>query len=202
MKIVCIGRNYVDHAKELNNEVPKEPVIFMKPDTCLLPKKNPFFIPDFTSEVHHELELVVRINRLGKNIEERFANRYYDEISVGIDFTARDIQSELKSKGLPWEKAKAFDASAPIGDWVKVGSRKIQNLDIELKKNGAIAQKGNTKDMLFSVDRLIAEISRYFTLKIGDIIFTGTPAGVGKVEANDQLDAFLDGQQLLSVKVK
>ena len=202
MKIICIGRNYADHAKELNNEVPKEPVIFLKPDTALLPKKTPFFIPDFSSDVHHELELVVRINRVGKHIEERFANRYYEEVTVGIDFTARDVQAACKAKGLPWEKAKAFDGSAPLGNWVKVGKRDIQNLNIELKLNEKTVQIGNTSDMLFSVDRLIAEVSKYFTLKIGDFLFSGTPAGVGKVEKGDQLTGFLEGEQLLSLAIR
>ncbi|GAB5539250.1 MAG: fumarylacetoacetate hydrolase family protein [Salibacteraceae bacterium] len=202
MKIICIGRNYADHAKELKNEVPTEPVIFMKPDTALLPKRNPFFIPTFSAEIHHELELVVRINRIGKSIEEKFAHRYYDQVTVGIDFTARDIQGQCKAKGLPWEKAKAFDHSAPLGDWVDLGDRDIQNLNLELKKNGETVQHGNTNDMLFSVDRLIAEVSKYFTLKIGDLLFTGTPAGVAKVDRDDKLEAFLEGDRLLAVNVK
>jgi 2-keto-4-pentenoate hydratase/2-oxohepta-3-ene-1,7-dioic acid hydratase in catechol pathway len=202
MKLICIGRNYADHAKELKNEVPTEPVIFMKPDTALLPKRNPFFLPDFSDEVHHELELVVRINKIGKSIEEKFAHRYYDQVTVGIDFTARDIQAKCKEKGLPWEKAKAFDHSAPLGEWVDLGSRDIQNLNLELKKNGETVQQGNTNYMLFSVDRLIAEVSKYFTLKIGDLLFTGTPAGVSKVERNDRLEAYLDGERLLALNVK
>ena len=203
MKIICVGRNYVDHAKELKNEVPKEPVIFLKPDTALLPKRNPFFIPGFSDDVHHELELVVRINRLGKSIEERFASRYYHEVSVGIDFTARDVQSSLKSKGLPWEKAKAFDGSAPVGSFVDLKSLgDIQQLDIKLEKNGSVVQEGNTRDMLFSVDKVISHVSQYMTLKIGDLIFTGTPAGVGRVDQNDQLTAYLNDQKLLEVKIK
>ncbi|MDC1221229.1 fumarylacetoacetate hydrolase family protein [Salibacteraceae bacterium] len=202
MKIICIGRNYADHAKELGNAIPKEPVIFLKPDTALLPKKNPFFIPDFTNDLHHELELVVRINRVGKSIEERFAHRYYNQITVGIDFTARDIQRNCKENGLPWEKAKAFDDSAPIGDWMDVGDQDVQNLNIELKKNGISVQSGNTGDMLFTVDRLIEEVSKYFTLKIGDLIFTGTPAGVAAVSKNDELEAFIEGQSLLKLRVK
>ena len=202
MKLICIGRNYTDHAKELKNEVPTEPVIFMKPDTALLPKRNPFFLPDFSDEVHHELELVVRINKIGKSIEEKFAHRYYDQVTVGIDFTARDIQAKCKEKGLPWEKAKAFDHSAPLGEWVDLGGRDIQNLNLELKKNGETVQQGNTNYMLFSVDRLIAEVSKYFTLKIGDLLFTGTPAGVSKVERNDRLEAYLDGERLLALNVK
>ena len=202
MKLICIGRNYADHAKELKNEVPTEPVIFMKPDTALLPKRNPFFLPDFSDEVHHELELVVRINKIGKSIEEKFADRYYDQVTVGIDFTARDIQAKCKEKGLPWEKAKAFDHSALLGEWVDLGGRDIQNLNLELKKNGETVQQGNTNYMLFSVDRLIAEVSKYFTLKIGDLLFTGTPAGVSKVERNDRLEAYLDGERLLALNVK
>ena len=202
MKLICIGRNYADHAKELKNEVPTEPVIFMKPDTALLPKRNPFFLPDFSDEVHHELELVVRINKIGKSIEEKFAHRYYDQVTVGIDFTARDIQAKCKEKGLPWEKAKAFDHSAPLGEWVDLGDRDIQNLNLELTKNGETVQRGNTSDMLFSVDRIIAEVSKYFTLKIGDLVLTGTPAGVAKVKPNDRLEAYLDGERLLALNVK
>jgi 2-keto-4-pentenoate hydratase/2-oxohepta-3-ene-1,7-dioic acid hydratase in catechol pathway len=202
MKIICIGRNYADHAKELNNDIPAEPVIFLKPDTALLPKKNPFFIPDFTNDLHHELELVVRINRIGKSIEERFASRYYTQVTVGIDFTARDVQKACKENGLPWEKAKAFDGSAAIGEWVDLGDRDIQNLNLELKKNGQTVQLGNTRDMLFGVNRLIEEVSKYFTLKIGDMIFTGTPAGVGPVQRNDELEAFLSDQSLLKLRIK
>ncbi len=202
MKLICIGRNYADHAKELKNEVPTEPVIFMKPDTALLPKRNPFFLPDFSDEVHHELELVVRINKIGKSIEEKFAHRYYDQVTVGIDFTARDIQAKCKEKGLPWEKAKAFDHSAPLGEWVDLGDRDIQNLNLELTKNGETVQRGNTSDMLFSVDRIIAEVSKYFTLKIGDLVLTGTPSGVAKVKPNDRLEAYLDGERLLALNVK
>ena len=202
MKLICIGRNYADHAKELKNEVPTEPVIFMKPDTALLPKRNPFFLPDFSDEVHHELELVVRINKTGKSIEEKFAHRYYDQVTVGIDFTARDIQAKCKEKGLPWEKAKAFDHSAPLGEWVDLGDRDIQNLNLELTKNGETVQRGNTSDMLCSVDRIIAEVSKYFTLKIGDLVLTGTPSGVAKVKPNDRLEAYLDGERLLALNVK
>lgn len=203
MKIICIGRNYIDHAKELQNEVPSEPVVFMKPDTALLPKRNPFFIPDFSKDVHHELELVVRINKVGKSIEERFAHRYYDEITVGIDFTARDVQQKCKTKGLPWERAKAFDGSAPVGKFMPLPKGKnVQDLSISMTKNGKIVQKANTKDMLFTVDRLISEVSQFITLKIGDLIFTGTPAGVGPVAIDDQLECFLEGKSLLQVNVK
>ena len=203
MKIICVGRNYVDHAKELKNEVPKEPVLFLKPETAIIHKKMPFFIPDFSNEVHHELELVVRINKLGKHINEQFAHKYYSEVTVGIDFTARDVQAECKAKGLPWEKAKAFDGSALVGRFVKTDSLKDVNaLDIEMHKNDAVVQKGNTQDMLFSIDKLIAYISQYFTLKIGDLIFTGTPAGVSKVIKDDTLKLFLEGEQLAQLNVK
>lgn len=203
MKIICIGRNYADHAKELKNEVPTEPVFFMKPDTALLKPKQAFFLPDFSNEVHHELELVVRINRLGKNIEERFAHRYYNEIGLGIDFTARDLQQQCKEKGLPWEKAKAFDGSAPLGDFIPVTDEtELNNLKLELKVNGATKQLGNTKDMIFSIDKIIAYISQFMTLKIGDLIFTGTPAGVGPVAENDLLEGFLNDQHLLTLRIK
>lgn len=203
MKIICVGRNYTDHAKELKNEVPKEPVLFLKPETAIIPKKMPFFIPDFSKDVHHELEMVVRINRLGKHIHEKFAHKYYNEVTVGIDFTARDVQAACKAKGLPWEKAKAFDGSALVGKFktLKPGQR-ADDLNIELLKNDEIVQKSNTKEMLFGVDKLIAYISQYFTLKIGDLIFTGTPAGVGKVEKEDHLKLFLEGELLAQVNVK
>ncbi len=203
MKIICVGRNYADHAKELKNEVPSEPVIFLKPETALLPKRNPFFIPEFSSDIHHELELVVRINRLGKSIEERFAQRYYNEATVGIDFTARDIQSALKAKGLPWERAKVFDGSAPVGKFVPLSALgSVQNLDLRLEKNDEVVQEGNTSDMLFTVDRVISYVSQFMTLKIGDLIFTGTPAGVGPVKENDVLKAYLNDQELLKINVR
>lgn len=202
MKIICIGRNYADHAKELKNQVPSEPVVFLKPDSAILPKGNAFFIPDFSKNLQHEIELVVRIDRLGKHIEERFASRYYSEFTLGIDFTARDLQSELKEKGLPWEKAKAFDGSAFIGPWLKKENYRLDELDFSLKRNGDIVQKGNSRDMLFSIDRLIAEVSKYFTLKIGDLIFTGTPAGVSAVQPNDKLELFLSNQKLADLRVK
>ena len=203
MKIICVGRNYVDHAKELKNEVPKEPVLFLKPETAIIHKNMPFFIPDFSNEVHHELELVVKINKLGKHINEQFAHKYYNEVTVGIDFTARDIQDECKAKGLPWEKAKAFDGSALVGKFVKKDLLKdINALSIELHMNDESVQKGNTKDMLFSIDELIAYISQYFTLKIGDLIFTGTPSGVSQVNKNDRLTLFLENEQLAQLNVK
>jgi len=203
MKIICIGRNYADHAKEMKSEVPTEPVFFLKPDTALLPKRNPFFIPSFSNDVHHELELVVRINRVGKSIEERFAHRYYNEVSVGIDFTARDIQALCKSKGLPWEKAKAFDGSAPVGKFVILkDDQNIQDLDITLKINDQIVQEVNTSKMIFSVNQIISYVSQFITLKIGDLIFTGTPAGVGPVKINDKLEAFIGEDSLLKLNVK
>lgn len=203
MKIICIGRNYADHAKELGNQVPSEPVIFMKPDSAILAKGNAFFIPDFSDDVHYEAELVVRIDRLGKNIEERFAHRYFSEIGLGIDFTARDLQQKLKDKGLPWEKAKSFDGAAFLGKFFdKKDFADLTDLNFQLRKNGEIVQRGNTKDMLFSIDRLIAEVSKYFTIKIGDLIYTGTPAGVGPVVAGDELELFLADQPAGRLRVK
>jgi 2-keto-4-pentenoate hydratase/2-oxohepta-3-ene-1,7-dioic acid hydratase in catechol pathway len=203
VKIICIGRNYADHAKELGNQVPAEPVIFLKPETALVPKRNPFFIPDFSTEVHYELELVVRINKIGKHIQEKFAHKYYNQVTVGIDFTARDLQQKLKEKGLPWEKAKAFDGSAAIGKWVDIEAfPDLENLPLRLEKNDVVVQADTTANMLFSVDRLIAEVSKYFTLKIGDLLFTGTPAGVGPVKINDTLKGFLNETQLFELNVK
>ena len=203
MKIICLGRNYVDHAKELKNEVPSEPVIFLKPETAILPKRNPFFIPDFTNDVHYEAELVIRINKIGKNIQEKFAHKYFDEVTVGIDFTARDLQQKLKDKGLPWEKAKAFDGSAAVGKFIPLNKIKdFENLEFTLHKNGELAQKGNPQQMIFSAHKLIAYVSQYFTLKIGDLIYTGTPAGVGKVERDDQLELKLNEQTVLKLNVK
>lgn len=203
MKIICIGRNYVDHAKELNNPVPKEPVFFMKPDTALIQSRNPFIYPSFSNDIHHEVELVVKINKIGKHIEERFAHKYYEEISVGVDFTARDVQQQCKEKGLPWEKAKAFDGSAPTGKFVNISEIKdINNLNFTLQINGETKQQGNTKDMLFNINQIIAYVSQFVTLKIGDYIFTGTPAGVGPVKIGDKLECFLEDKKLLSFNVK
>lgn len=203
MKIICFARNYAAHAQELNNKVPKEPVIFLKPDTSVLLKKQPFFIPDFSDEVHHELELIVKINKVGKYIDKKFAHKYYDEVSVGIDFTARDLQQKLASEGLPWECAKSFDGSSVIGKWVNKNIfSDINNLNISLEKNETVVQSANTSKMRHNIDELIAIASRYFTLKIGDILFTGTPAGIAKVSANDQLKGFLQGEQLFHIKVK
>ncbi len=203
MKIICVGRNYADHARELKNEVPQEPVIFIKPETAIIPKRNPFFIPDFTSDVHYEAELVVRINKLGKNIQAKFAPKYYNEVTVGIDFTARDVQKNLKEKGLPWEKAKAFDGSAAVGKFTSIAElQSPENINFRLELNGEQRQDGHSSDMLFGVDQLIEHISSYFTLKIGDLIFTGTPAGVGKVEKEDRLELYLEDNKVLSLNVK
>lgn len=203
MKIICIGRNYAKHVQELQNERPTEPVIFLKPDTAILPKNMPFFIPDFSSDIHHEVEILVRINRVGKYIETRFAHKYYDEIGLGIDFTARDVQAQLKEKGLPWEKAKAFDGSAVIGNFVnKNDFSSLNSINFELTNNGISVQKGNTTDMMWKIDDIIAYVSQYFTLKIGDIIFTGTPEGVAKVNTNDVLEGFIEGKQMFKIHVK
>lgn len=203
MKILCIGRNYADHISELNNERPAEPVIFLKPDTAVLKDNEPFYHPDFSNDIHHEVEIVLKINKVGKNIEAKFAHKYYDEIGIGIDFTARDIQSKLKEKGLPWEKAKAFNDSAPISGFVsKTQFADLQHLNFHLEVNGNIVQKGNTEMMLWNFDEIIEEISKYFTLKTGDLIFTGTPAGVGKVVVGDRLTAFIEGKDMMSFEVK
>ncbi len=203
MKIICIGRNYTEHIAELKNTAPSEPVIFLKPDTSILLKKQPFFIPDFSDEVHHEVEVLVKINRIGKYIDEKFAHKYYDDISLGIDFTARDLQQKLKEKGLPWEKSKAFDGSAVVGNWVSKNTvSSVDDISFCLTKNGDTVQQGNTKNMLWKIDAIIAYVSQYFTLKIGDIIFTGTPSGVGKVMPNDTLEGFLNDNKIFSIRVK
>lgn len=203
MKLICIGRNYTEHIKELENEKPVNPVVFLKPDTSILLKKQPFFIPDFSNDVHYEVEILIKINRIGKHIDKKFAHKYYDEISLGIDFTARDLQNELKAKGLPWEKAKAFDGAAVIGKWIsKTNFKNIDDINFSLYKNETIVQQGNTNLMLWKIDELIEYVSKYFTLKIGDIIFTGTPAGVGKVVANDKLKGYIENQELFSIVVK
>ena len=204
MKIICIGRNYTEHISELNNEKPVDPVIFMKPDTAVLLKKQPFFIPDFTDDVHYEVELLVRITKVGKHIQEKFAHKYYQEIGLGIDFTARDLQQKLKEKGLPWEKAKGFDGSAVIGEkWIDKNSiEDLNNINFSLLKNEVAVQTGNTSDMMWKIDGIISYVSQFFTLKIGDIIFTGTPKGVGKVEVNDKLTGFIEKDQIFSIQVK
>ena len=203
MKIICIGRNYVDHISELNNEKPTEPVIFLKPDTAVLPKKTPFVIPAFSNDVHHEVEVLVKICKVGKYIDAKFAHKYYDEIGLGIDFTARDVQAQLKEKGLPWEKAKAFDHSAVIGNFTsKKDYSSLENINFELKSNGVIVQEGNTNLMLWKIDELIAYVSQYFTLKKGDIIFTGTPKGVAKVTEGDVLEGFIEGKSVFKIQIK
>ena len=203
MKIICIGRNYSQHAEELSNKKPESPVIFIKPDTAILQSRLPFYIPPFSNQIHHEVEVLVRINRIGKYIEEKFAHKYYQEIGLGIDFTARDLQQNLKEKGLPWEKAKAFDGSALIGNWFnKNNFSDLNQLDFELVKNSETVQEGNTSQMLWSIDTLINEVSRFFTLKIGDVIFTGTPAGVGPVVVNDVLEGYLEGKKAFKLKIK
>ncbi len=203
MKIICVGRNYSSHIDELKNEKPQQPVLFIKPDTALIQRNQPFFIPHFTSEIHYEVELLVRIHRLGKHIQPKFAHKYYNDIALGIDFTARAMQTALKEKGLPWEKAKAFDGSALVSDWLpKTRFEDLNHLNFSLEKNGTPVQSGNTSQMLWDIDHLIAHISEFFTLKIGDIIFTGTPAGVEAVSPGDTLTGFIEGQQQFSVKIK
>ena len=203
MKIICIGRNYVDHIEELQNERPAEPVVFMKPDSAILLKQHPFVIPEFSEDIHHEIEIIVKINKVGKYIEPKFAHKYYDEISVGIDFTARDLQAKLKAKGLPWEKAKAFDGSAVVGDFLpKEQFSSLENITFELTNNDKSVQIGDSSLMLWNIDELISHVSQYFTLKIGDIIFTGTPAGVAAGQPDDVLEGFLEGHKLFRIQVK
>lgn len=203
MKIICIGRNYANHISELNNERPTEPVIFMKPDSAILPNKNPFVIPAFSNDIHHEVEILVKICRVGKHIDAKFAHKYYEEIGLGIDFTARDVQSTLKEKGLPWEKAKAFDHSAVIGNFIsKKNYSSLENINFELKSNQVTVQEGNTSLMLWKIDELIAYVSQYFTLKIGDIIFTGTPKGVAKVTEGDVLEGFIEGESKFKIQIR
>jgi len=203
MKIICIGRNYVKHAQELNHDVPTEPVFFMKPDSALSKDNKPFFLPDFSSEIHHEIELVIKINRLGKNIEAKFAHRYYDEIGLGIDFTARDIQRQLIEKGLPWEKSKGFDSSAVLGKFLpreEIGD--MGKISFSLKRNGEIVQSGDSQLMIFPFDTIIEHVSKYVTLKIGDLIYTGTPAGVGPVAIGDRLEGFIGEKKMFDIQVK
>ena len=203
MKIIAIGRNYAEHAKELNNPVPTVPVIFMKPDTALLKENKPFYHPDFSEDIHHEIEIVLKINKEGKHISEKFAGNYFDEIGLGVDFTARDIQQRHKEKGLPWELAKAFDGSAPVSDFVpKSKFADLYQLNFRLDINGQNRQQGNTKDLLFSFERIIVFVSQYITLKKGDLIFTGTPQGVGKVNVGDRLEGYLEGDKMLDFYVK
>ncbi|GAB3340146.1 fumarylacetoacetate hydrolase family protein [Marivirga atlantica] len=203
MKILAIGRNYADHIKELHNERSEEPVIFTKPDTALLKNNDPFYYPDFSNDIHHELEVIIRICREGKHIEEEHAHKYYDKVGLGIDFTARDLQSKAKEKGLPWAIAKGFNGSAPISEWKeKQDIADLNNLNFSLKVNGEEKQNGNTSFMLFSFDYIVAYLSKFFTLKTGDIIYTGTPKGVGPVKIGDKLEAFLEQEKLLDFEVK
>jgi 2-keto-4-pentenoate hydratase/2-oxohepta-3-ene-1,7-dioic acid hydratase in catechol pathway len=200
MKIICIGRNYSKHIEELQNERPSEPVVFLKPDSAILLKQHPFVIPEFSEDIHHEVEIVVRINKVGKYIDAKYAHKYYNEITVGIDFTARDLQQKLKGAGLPWEKAKAFDGSAVVGEFIPLKSK--ENITFGLNKNGLQVQKGNTSNMLWQIDELIAYVSQYFTLKIGDLIFTGTPEGVAAVKPGDVLEGFIEEDKLFRIQVK
>jgi 2-keto-4-pentenoate hydratase/2-oxohepta-3-ene-1,7-dioic acid hydratase in catechol pathway len=203
MKIICIGRNYVKHIEELGNDRPDEPVVFLKPDSSILLKQHPFVIPEFTDDVHHEVELLVKINKVGKYIEPKFASNYYDEIGLGIDFTARDLQAKLKEKGLPWEKAKSFDGAAVIGDFYsKSDYKSLDNIEFKLVKNGEIVQLGTTSHMIWKIDELIAHVSQFFTLKKGDIIFTGTPEGVAAVKPNDILEGYLENKKSFRIQVK
>ncbi len=202
MKIICIGRNYAKHIEELHNERPLDPVIFMKPDSAILLKNNPFIIPPFSDDIHYEVELVVRINRIGKFIDRKFAHKYYDEIGLGIDFTARDLQSKLKEKGLPWEKAKAFDGSAVVGNFVNKSELDLEGIGFQLLKNGEVVQDGNSSHMLWKIDEIVSYVSQFFTLKIGDLIFTGTPEGVGRIQPEDVLEGRLEGKKMFRVKVK
>jgi 2-keto-4-pentenoate hydratase/2-oxohepta-3-ene-1,7-dioic acid hydratase in catechol pathway len=203
MKIICIGRNYVKHIEELQNERPDEPVVFLKPDSAILLKQHPFVIPEFSDDVHHEVEILVKINKVGKYIEPKFAHNYYDEIGLGIDFTARDLQSKLKEKGLPWEKSKAFDGSAVIGEFLpKKDFNSLENINFELINNGKVVQSGNTSHMLWKIDELISHVSQFFTLKKGDIIFTGTPEGVSAVKPNDILEGYIENKKSFRIQVK
>ena len=202
MKIFCVGRNYSEHAKELGNAVPENPVIFSKPDTALLKNGEAFYLPDFTNDVHHEIELVIRISKMGKKIQEKFAGSYFNEIGIGIDFTARDLQTRLKEKGLPWELAKGFDGSAPLGEFMPVEGVDPGNINFSLLKNGQLVQQGNTSQMIFPFEKIVSFVSQYFTLKVGDLIYTGTPAGVGKVSIGDKLEGFIEDKKMLTCEVK
>ena len=203
MKIICIGRNYANHAKEMKADLPEVPMFFMKPDTALIPRKNPFFYPNFTNDLHFECELVIKINKLGKNIDQKYAHEFYDHVGIGIDFTARDLQQKCKEKGHPWEIAKSFEHSAPIGEKsLPLQGRDINNINFRLEKNGEIVQQGNSSDMIFNVDEIISYVSQFMTLKIGDLIFSGTPEGVGPVQIGDRLKGYIDDEQLLDLKIK
>lgn len=202
MKIICVGKNYLKHIDELNSSKEDEPVIFLKPDTSIIQKNQPFFIPEFSNEIHYEIEIILKFNRLGKHIESKFSNKYFNQISLGIDFTARDFQNKFKERGLPWDISKGFDNSALIGDWKSIKTYDLDNINFRLEKNGKIVQQSNSKNMIWKIDELIAYASKYFTIKIGDIMFTGTPEGVGVVSEDDILEGFLGNEKVLSVKIK
>ena len=202
MKIICVGKNYLKHIEELNSSKEDEPVIFLKPDTSIIQKNQPFFIPEFSNEIHYEIEIILKFNRLGKHIESKFSNKYFNQISLGIDFTARDFQNKFKDRGLPWDISKGFDNSALIGDWKSIKTYDLDNINFRLEKNGKIVQQSNSKNMIWKIDELIAYASKYFTIKIGDIMFTGTPEGVGVVSEDDVLEGFLGDEKVFSVKIK
>lgn len=203
MKIICVGRNYEEHAKELKNPLPAEPIIFMKPDTALLRENKPFYLPDFAKFFHYEVELVIKISKMGKNIEPKFANRYYEEIGLGVDFTARDLQDELREKGLPWELAKGFDNSAVISDFLpKTDFENLGNINFSLLLNNEVKQQGTSSDMISSIDEIVSYVSKFFTLKIGDLIYTGTPAGVGEVKIGDRLKGYIENREMFDFEIK
>ena len=202
MKIICVGKNYLKHIDELNSSKEDEPVIFLKPDTSIIQKNQPFFIPEFSNEIHYEIEIILKFNRLGKHIESKFSKKYFNQISLGIDFTARDFQNKFKERGLPWDISKGFDNSALIGDWKSIKTYDLDNINFRLEKNGKIVQQSNSKNMIWKLDELIAYASKYFTIKIGDIMFTGTPEGVGVVSEDDVLEGFLGDEKVFSVKIK
>jgi len=203
MKIICVGQNYLNHIKELNSKRNKSPILFLKPDSSIIQKNQPFFIPEFSKEIHYEAEIILKFDKLGKHIDKKFSNKYYNQISLGIDFTARDLQEKLKKSGQPWEKAKSFDNSAVVGDWIDVNNfQDINNINFSLKLNNEIVQSSNSSNMIWKIDDLVTEVSNYFTLKIGDILFTGTPEGVGKVSIGDVLDGFLEEKKVFSIKIK
>ena len=203
MKIICIGKNYLKHLQELNSRKEDDPVIFLKPETSIIQKKQPFFIPEFSNEIHYEVEIILKFNRLGKHIEPKFSAKYYDKISLGIDFTARDLQRSLKDRGLPWDVSKGFDSSALIGEWIDVNEFKdINNINFRLVKNGEIVQKSSSANMIWKIDTLISSVSKFFTIKIGDILFTGTPEGVGEVNKDDVFEGFIENKKVFSIKIK
>ena len=203
MKIICVGQNYLNHIKELNSKRNKSPILFLKPDSSIIQKNQPFFIPEFSKEIHYEAEIILKFDKLGKHIDKKFSNKYYNQISLGIDFTARDLQEKLKKSGHPWEKAKSFDNSAVVGDWIDVNNfQDINDINFCLKLNNEIVQSSNSSNMIWKIDELVTEVSNYFTLKIGDILFTGTPEGVGKVSIGDVLDGFLEEKKVFSIKIK